>query len=50
MAPMTSKFRLKHNSAFLMTEWHLSLLSPKEQISSFLSAKTQAGFIGALVQ
>lgn len=48
MAPLTSKFRPTHNSAFLIIERHLSLLSPKEQISSFLSTKTQAGFIRSI--
>lgn len=45
VAPLTSKFRPRHNSALLIIEKHLSLLSPKEQIVSFLSTQIQAGFI-----
>lgn len=45
MAPLTSKFRTRHNSALLIIEKHLSLLSPKEQIVSFPSTQIQAGFI-----
>lgn len=45
VAPLTAKYRLRHNSALLIIKRHLSLLSPKEQISSFLGTQTQAGFI-----
>lgn len=45
VAPLTAKYRLRNNSALLIIKRHLSLLSPKEQISSFLGTQTQAGLI-----
>ena len=48
VAPLTSKFSPRHNSALLIIERHLSLLSPLEQISSFLSTKTPAAFISSI--